>query len=580
MARSLQYRPLGVGIASLPGVNFVATGTAQARVANTIAQSLDQMSRFAFQQYETQAKIEGAEFGAANAPSVVDLIKAEDAEARKALLPGSTETVRGRAERQAALNTVAANLEITARDAIKQIAVEGHVNFTNVVDLQNQIDGVINGFSGAMTDVDPATGAKLRLGLSTIGNTAYTTHVKMMATKAEEQAKYLAEKGVDQIIDDIPGMIFTKAAKGPDELAGHILKQKEQLIKFADGTEDAAFLTNSLANFDKAVSDAKINAIGEYVLRDPLKNSQEILDALKTGKMKITDNGIATIAMSLNSEERLEAYKRSNTAINDVYARETQKDARIDRQRKTAARDLETELTGFLIDGGADDDVVRAKIVELRNLDPDKASKFNDAYFVKGGNDDPDTLLLLDQKGMDRFLTTTDILDARAARKITLESARKYLTVIKTNRSSARKEAIDKIKMSLGVPDIGMMTLDASGERSEAAKFVMQGMVELDAALRITPNLDPMTWADGFIERGNVQKRLKDGISSALSTINKIKNNQLRMGGEKTDTDEALDAIILKSSGVLEDNQNHQVNHNKLLDAIAIVKRNRAALEQ
>ena len=124
------------------------------------------------------------------------------------------------------------------------------------------------------------------------------------------------------------------------------------------------------------------------------------------------------------------------------------------------------------------------------------------------------------------------------------------------------------------------MTLDASGERSEAAKFVMQGMVELDAALRITPNLDPMTWADGFIEKGNVQKRLKDGISSALSTINKIKNSQLRMGGEKTDTDEALDAIILKSSGVLEDNQNHQNNHNKLLDAIAIVKRNRAALEQ
>ncbi len=580
MARSLEYRPLGVGIASLPGVNFVATGTAQARVASTIAQSLDQMSRFAFQQYETQAKIEGAEFGAANAPSVVDLIKAEDAEARKALLPGSTETVRGRAERQAALNTVAANLEITARDAIKQIAVEGHVNFTSVVDLQNQIDGVINGFSGAMTDVDPATGAKLRLGLSTIGNTAYTTHVKMMATKAEDQAKYLSAKGVDQIIDDIPGMIFTTAAKGPDEMGAHILKQKEKLIKFANETEDATFLTSSLANFDKAVSDAKINAIGEYVLRDPLKNSQEIFNTLKTGKMKITDNGIATIAMSLNSEERLEAFKRSNTAINDVYARETQQDARIDRQRKTAARDLETDLTGFLIDGGADDDVVRAKIVELRNLDPDKASKFNDAYFVKGGNDDPDTLLLLDQKGMDRFLTTTDILDARAARKITLESARKYLTVIKTNRSSARKEAIDKIKMSLGVPDIGMMTLDASGERSEAAKFVMQGMVELDAALRITPSLDPMTWADGFIEKGNVQKRLKDGISSALSTINKIKNSQLRMGGEKIDTNEALDAVILKSSGVLEDNQNHQNNHNKLLDAIAIVKRNRAALEQ
>ncbi len=580
MARLLQYRPLGVGIASLPGVNFVATGTAQARVANTIAQSLDQMSRFAFQQYETQAKIEGAEFGAANAPSVVDLIKAEDAEARKALLPGSTETVRGRAERQAALNTVAANLEITARDAINQIAVEGHVNFTNVVDLQRQIDGVINGFSGAMTDVDPATGAKLRLGLSTIGNSAYTTHIKMMAEKAEEQTKYLAEKGVDQIIDQIGPMLITRAAKSPDEMLGIITAEKKKLFALADATEDATFLTSSIENFDKAVSDAKINAVAEYVLRDPLKNSQEILDTLNTGKMKITDNAVANIAISLNAEERLETFKRANTAVNEVYAREAQQEAKSERERKNQARDLETELAGFLIDGGADDDVVRAKIVELRGLDPDKASKYNDAYFVKGGNDDLDTILILDQKGMDKFLTVEDVLDARANRKITLESARKYLTVIKSNRDTFRTQAINKIKSALGVPDIGMLTLDASGERSEAAKFVMQGMVELDAAILQNPNLDRIKWADGFIERGNVKKRLKDELSSALGVVSKIKRDQLGMGSAKADTDEDLDAIILKSSGVLEDNQNHQANHNKLLDAIAIVKRNRAALEQ
>jgi len=580
MARSLEYRPLGVGIASLPGVNFVATGTAQARVASTIAQSLDQMSRFAFQQYEIQAKIEGAEFGAANAPSVVDLIKAEDAEARKALLPGSTETVRGRAERQAALNTVAANLEITARDAINQIAVEGHVNFTNVVDLQRQIDGVINGFSGAMTDVDPATGAKLRLGLSTIGNTAYTTHVKMMAEKAEKQTQYIAEKGVDQIIDQIGPMLITRAAKSPDEMFGIITAEKKKLFALADATEDAAFLTSSIANFDKAVSDAKINAVAEYVLRDPLKNSQEILDTLNTGKMKITDNAVANIAISLNPEERLEAFKRANTAVNEIYAREAQREAKIERERKNQARDLETELAGFLIDGGVDDDVVRAKIVELRGLDPDKASKYNDAYFVKGGNDDLDTILILDQKGMDKFLTVEDVLDARANRKITLESARKYLTVIKSNRDTFRTQAINKIKSALGVPDIGMLTLDASGERSEAAKFVMQGMVELDAAILQNPNLDRIKWADGFIERGNVKKRLKDELSSALSVVSMIKREQLGMGSAKVDTDEDLDAIILRSSGVLEDSPRHQDNHNKLLDAISIVKRSRAALEQ
>jgi len=431
-----------------------------------------------------------------------------------------------------------------------------------------------------MTDVDPATGAKLRLGLSTIGNTAYTTHVKMMAEKAEEQAEYIAKRGADQIIDDIPGMVFTQASRGLEEMAGHILKQREKLVSFADEIEDPAFLVTSMENFDKAVSDAKINAIGEYVLRDPLKNSQEILDTLNTGKMKITDNAVANIAVSLNAEERLEAFKRSNTAINDVYAREAQQDARDERQRKAAARDLEVELTGFLIDGDADDKVVREKIIELRNIDPDKASKFNDAYFVKGGNDDPETLLLLDQKGMDRFLTTTDILDARAARKITLDSARKYLTVIKSNRDDFRTQAINRIKRAFGIPDIGMLTLDPTSERSEAARFVMDGIVELDAAIRQTPNLDRIKWADGFIERGNVQKRLEDELKPALNAIFTIKRDQLGMKDAKTDTEDELDALILKSSSVLENSKRHQQNHNKLLDAVATVKRIRAALEQ
>ena len=580
MARSTQYRPLGVGVASLPGVNFVATGTAQARVAQNIAQSLDQMSRFAFQQYETQAKIEGAEFGAANAPSAADLLKAQDASAREALIPGGTDTVRGRAERQAALDTVQNNLEIAARDAINNISNDGFLNYTNIIDFQRQVDGVINGFSGAMSDVDPSSGAKLRLSLSSLGNSAYTSHIKMMAEKAEEQAEYIAKKGIDQIVDNISQQVSNAASKGPEEMLGIVMNEKTKLVNFANSIEDPTALTSGLENFDKAVSEAQLNIVSEYVLRNPLKNSQEILDTIKTGKIKVTDNAVATVMMSLDADQRLQAFSRANTAVNDFYAQDAAVEARVERQRKNQIRDLKAELTEALINGTADDEDVRAKIVRLRDLDPDQASKFNEAYFVKGGFDDLDTVLVLDQKGMDGFLTVDDILKARSERKLTLQTARNYLTVVKTNRDSMRKQAIDKIKEALGVADLGMLTIDPQGERSEAAKFVMRGMVELDEAIRENPKLDRIAWADNFIEKGNVQKRLQAELDVAIGKIEKIKKDQLGMGAANTDTDVELDAIISASSAILNNNSNHQNKHNELLDAISNVKRVRAALGQ
>ena len=581
MARSTQYRPLGVGVASLPGVNFVATGTAQARVAQNIAQSLDQMSRFAFQQYETQAKIEGAEYGAANAPSVAELLKAQDASAREALIPGGTDTVRGRAERQAALDTVQNNLEIAARDAINNISNDGFLNYTNIVDFQNQIDGVINGFSGAMSDVDPSSGAKLRLNLSSLGNSAYTAHIKMMAEKAEEQDEYIAKKGIDQIVDNIGQQVFNAASKGPEEMRGIIMNEKTKLVTFANSIEDPTALTSGLENFDKAVSEAQLNIVSEYVLRNPLKNSQEILDTITTGKIKVTDNAVATVMMSLDADQRLQAFSRANTAVNDFYAQDAAIEARAERQRKNQIRDLKADLTEALINGTADDEDVRAKIIKLRDLDPDQASQFNEAYFVKGGFDDLDTVLLLDQKGMDGFLTVDDILTARSERKLTLQTARNYLTVVKTNRDSLRKQAIDRIKNALGVADLGMLTLDPTGERSEAAKFVMQGMVELDEAIRDNPNLDRIAWADNFIKKGNTQKRLKDELSAALGVVNKIKKDQLGMASAKTDTEDDLNVLINQSSSILDGSPDtHQNKHNELLDAISSIRRIRAALEQ
>jgi len=103
MARLPRYRPLGAQIPSLPTVDYAGTARAQARVAQTIGQQLDRMASVAFREAEIQAKIEGAEYGATNAPTAQELLDMQSEEERAELMPGGTGTVYDRAAREAAL---------------------------------------------------------------------------------------------------------------------------------------------------------------------------------------------------------------------------------------------------------------------------------------------------------------------------------------------------------------------------------------------------------------------------------------------------------------------------------------------
>ena len=64
-----RYRPLGVRIASIPRVDFTVAANARSKVYGEMANTINKMTNFVIQQSETIAAIEGAEYGAENAPT-------------------------------------------------------------------------------------------------------------------------------------------------------------------------------------------------------------------------------------------------------------------------------------------------------------------------------------------------------------------------------------------------------------------------------------------------------------------------------------------------------------------------------
>lgn len=271
MAKLPRYRPLGASIPSLPSVDYVGVGRAQARVAQTVSQQLDQMASFAFREAEVQAKIEGAEFGAANAPSAEQLQEATTPEAREELVPGGPGTVFDRAARSAALRSIANDLDTSAREEIANLRMTASSENMSVSDLQAQIDGVINGYAGAVYDVSPELASNFRAGIAASGNSALVAHASSMAKEAEEQRERNAIRGIDGLIQEIPDLVERGDYldnNGNKVSLDEVLRSQEE--KFFSKAENlsASMLSSKLTAYRTAISEAKAGVIIDHVFED------------------------------------------------------------------------------------------------------------------------------------------------------------------------------------------------------------------------------------------------------------------------------------------------------------------------
>ena len=135
MAELPRYRPLGVGIPSVPTVDFVATGRAQGAVYKGLGKSLDVMMDHVYKKQVEQAKITGAEMGATQPESVLERLRDEN-------IAGMT--ITDRAAYEAAVESLGLKVEVAARKKMGEISLLAEQeNFTPQQleqELNSQID--------------------------------------------------------------------------------------------------------------------------------------------------------------------------------------------------------------------------------------------------------------------------------------------------------------------------------------------------------------------------------------------------------------------------------------------------------
>ena len=194
-----------LGQLNIPDVDFAAEREI-AKGYNQIGQQLDRMSSFFMQQAETQFKLEGAEYGAANAPTEQQIIDAYN-DGEEIDLVGDNFSVYGRAARQAAMNAATDDIEFLAKKEILMYITEAEAGEYDVATVNDKIDTIIAGYSGVLDGESPGNAKKLRANLGIFGYGKSQQHASDMLKiqRQREQASFaasfnLALEGIEDII--------------------------------------------------------------------------------------------------------------------------------------------------------------------------------------------------------------------------------------------------------------------------------------------------------------------------------------------------------------------------------------------
>lgn len=169
MAQDPRYTRQNIQLADVPDIrlsNIQESIKGSAR----LEQALDRISATAFKEITEQQQKRGMQYGLENAPSLEELDQAVKSGITPAELFESDTTVFGKYAQKVQAKQVRAQLEYEARKdftAIKELIKTGQIR--DVTDLDNELNGVINGQSRFLSGVDAEEGLGLRTSLLTRG---------------------------------------------------------------------------------------------------------------------------------------------------------------------------------------------------------------------------------------------------------------------------------------------------------------------------------------------------------------------------------------------------------------------------
>ena len=512
MAELPRYRRDRLLPAVSPGFDSAALREG-ARASETLSRAMDRVSQSAFAVAEQQAKIEGIEYGAANAPTVEQLAIAKaSGKDLEDLLPGDTFSVFGSQARSVALEMIGVNMEKQARESITQLQVGYESGTITLPQMQSQLATIEDSYASVLEDVSPAAAAKFRASISQSGNAAFLTAAKAESAKfkADTEATFIGY--IDQKISDVNNIVSAGGTMSPDgtfiSVDEHISVLREQITNAGLMLDDPTLTQTKLTALEKAVNTAKVNAVVSSVRFEPGTG----LLALQ-GKATLPDAEAQVILNSMDDLMKQQVFEQLQSAQSSKLSLESQEDSADERRmaekaKQSIIRLVEARRVG---DIAAIDDAMD----ELKVYDIAKYESYAKAIYTEGGVDNEDIVATLTNEALNNRLTESMVNDARASGQLTLGTYTTLLGKVDASRDESYKRAIGYVKRQIGYPDRGLF--NASSVDRQAIQEVNAIEDALFIARRDNPDIDAYSFVVPLIQEAKARKRDQASRSKATA---------------------------------------------------------------
>lgn len=275
MGRAPRYERMGVRVRQPRGTDFVAAREAE-RYQGAVSQALGTMSDFLYEKGVARAKQEGIErVKTEGAVPVLEELQAQ----------GGPRTIQDKTAFEAANKIAQVEIQNDAELEITRILNEAEKNVTPFTQVQQQLQDVTDGFSSALSAIDPVAAGVLRSNLGTQGEKAglrYSEwYVKKQAAIAAARRTEVGKNDAQAIISQIPSVY------GQD-VDTNVLDMQIAL-KAKDYVENQGWSAEKANAWSENTSAAAREQWVSYKIQNSsLEQLEEFRDNIVTGKSQIT----------------------------------------------------------------------------------------------------------------------------------------------------------------------------------------------------------------------------------------------------------------------------------------------------
>lgn len=474
-----------------------------ARAAQALSEAMNRVSQAAFGVAQQQAKIEGIEYGAANAPTIEQLAVAKaQGKDIKEMLPGDSFTVFGSAARASATDLVTATMEIQAREQVTGVQAMYELGQIGIGEMQSRLATIEDSYSSVLSDISPTSAAKLRATIGLAGNSAFLSAAKAKVKADRQELETQISVGTQAMIDSIPTIVDAGVTVAPDGStvtpADSVDVLRAQIMKFGGLVENGdTFVRENLRLLDAKVEETVVAYTQEFVLENPIEHERQ----LRTGTFK--DQNMQIMFSSLSPDQQYNARKAAAEALSSTLARESGLSSRNERLRGELFDALVPQL--FAAKTAGEDAEVERLLTRMTELNPDRATTQRESIYTTGGVDNAEVVSNFDLMATQGSLTVDILNEARSGKQISESSYRRYIGVIEQQRNTDHRDAMT-IAENILRPGVRSMINPGDDDRKALKQLgLLENAMILEARKPGNADFDRIQFAQNWMNNTNNQ---------------------------------------------------------------------------